>query len=469
MRPVTFRLNLAAALISTAAFAASTSRETALDRYVHAPDPSYKYEVVRTVPGAGYTVYVLDMTSQSWRSPAEVDRTLWKHWVTIVKPDQVAQSTGFLLIAGGSNNNKPPDNADAWLRDMAVNTRSVVAEVRMIPNQPLVFAGEKKGRTEDALIAYTWDKYMRGGDEQWPARLPMTKSAVRAMDTVTAFCASPERGGVKVDKFVVSGGSKRGWTTWTTAAVDSRVVAIVPIVIDLLNLEKSFDHHYRAYGFYAPAVKDYMDMHIMEWGGTPQCRALLKIEEPYEYRDRLTIPKYVVNSTGDQCFLPDSSQFYFDDLKGEKYLRYVPNTDHSLRNSDARDSIASYYEAFLNGVKRPRMTWKFEKNGNIRVKTLDQPSEALLWQATNADKRDFRLEAVGKIYKSSPLTPKGGGVYEAGVEKPQSGWTAFFIELTYPNGGKHPLKITTGVRVVPDTLPSPSPKFNGPPPLPTGQ
>ena len=53
--------------------------------------------------------------------------------------------------------------------------------------------------------------------------------------------ATPDAGGVKVDKFVVSGGSKRGWTTWTTAAVDRRVVAIMPAVIDLLNLEKSFD------------------------------------------------------------------------------------------------------------------------------------------------------------------------------------------------------------------------------------
>ena len=43
------------------------------------------------------------------------------------------------------------------------------------------------------------------------------------------------------------------------------------------------------------------------------------------------MPKFMVYAAGDQFFLPDSSRFYFDDLKGEKYLRYVPNTDHSLR------------------------------------------------------------------------------------------------------------------------------------------
>ena len=152
------------------------------------------------------------------------------------------------------------------------------------------FAGETKGRVEDSLIAYSWDKFLRGGDDRWPARLPMTKSAVRAMDTVTAFCASEPGGKIKVDKFVVSGASKRGWTTWTTAVVDKRVTAIIPIVIDLLNVQASFDHHWRVYGFWAPAIKDYVDMKIVDWFGSPEYKALLKIEDPYEYRDRLATP-----------------------------------------------------------------------------------------------------------------------------------------------------------------------------------
>ncbi|MGH9204377.1 MAG: PhoPQ-activated pathogenicity-related family protein, partial [Vicinamibacterales bacterium] len=354
-------------------------------------------------------VFVLDMTSQSWRTPAEVDRTQWKHWVTVVKPDKVTESTGFLAIGGGSNPGRPPDKVEAWLSEMATTTGSIVAELRMVPNQPITFAGEQKGRTEDSLIAYTWDKYLRGGDDNWPARLPMTKSAVRALDAITSFCAQH---GAKVDKFVVSGGSKRGWTTWTTAAVDSRVIAIMPLVIDMLNVVPSFDHHFAAYGFYAPAVKDYEDMKIMDWTGTARYKELMKIEEPYEYRDRLKLPKYIVNSAGDQFFLPDSSQFYWDDLKGEKHLRYVPNADHSLRNSDARESLTAFYDAVVRGRARPRYSWKFEKDGSIRVKASDRPSAVKLWQATNPEKRDFRLETLGKTaYQSTALEDKGGGVY----------------------------------------------------------
>jgi PhoPQ-activated pathogenicity-related protein len=51
------------------------------------------------------------------------------------------------------------------------------------------------------------------------------------MDTITAVMATPEAD-PSGEKFVVSGGSKRGWTTWTAAAVDKRVVAIVPASID---------------------------------------------------------------------------------------------------------------------------------------------------------------------------------------------------------------------------------------------
>ena len=353
MMPTLKRVYIVAALLAAGASAAS--QKTALDRYVSAPDSNYRFELVKTIPGSGYTAFVLDMTSQSWRTPAEVDRAVWKHWLTIIRPDVAKGTTAFLFITGGSVNDKAPEKADPANVDTAMTTNTVVAVLNGVPNEPLTFSDDKKVRSEDAIIAYTWDKYLRTGDETWPLRLPMTKAAVRAMDTITAFCASEAAGKLKIEHFVVAGGSKRGWTTWTTAAVDHRVVAIIPMVIDMLNLEKSSEHRYRAYGFSPPSIKDYEDMGIAKkWAGTAQYRALMKIEEPYEYRDRLTMPKFLINSAGDQYFVPDSSRFYFDDLQGEKYLRYVPNTNHSLSGSDARESLIAYYDAFLRGAARPQ-------------------------------------------------------------------------------------------------------------------
>ena len=214
---------------------------TALDRYVAAPDSSYRYNRTATIPGDGYTAHILEMASQHWRNETEVDRPLWKHWLTIIEPEQVAADAALLMIAGGSNEKGPPSRINPLLSMAAVATRSVIGELRMVPNQPLTFPDETQTRSEDAIIAYSWDKYLRTGDEAWPLRLPMTKSVVRAMDAISAFCRSTAGGGIAVDRFVLGGASKRGWTAWTTAAVDKRVAAVVPVVIDLLNIETSFE------------------------------------------------------------------------------------------------------------------------------------------------------------------------------------------------------------------------------------
>jgi PhoPQ-activated pathogenicity-related protein len=196
----------------------------------------------------------------------------------------------------------------------------------------------------------------------------------------------------------------------------------------------------------------------MNWMGTKEFKALMKIEEPYEYRDCLTMPKLILNASGDQFFLPDSSQFYFDDLRGEKHVRYVPNTSHSLEKSDALDSVQAFYAAIVSNTPRPEVKWTFERDGSIKVVSRQLPSDVQLWQATNPTARDFRLAVIGPAYKPSPLTPSGPNTWVARVAPPDAGWTAFFVELTFPGAGKYPLKVTSGIRVLPDKLPFDAPK-----------
>lgn len=445
---------------SAAEHARKGRTETALDRYVAAPDPAFAWKKVATTTLPGATGYTLEMTSQTWRTPAEVNRTEWKHWVTIVKPDTVKHATALLLIRGGSNRPGDPPKPAAEMAQIATGTQSVVVDVRMIPNQPLTLA-DGVARTEDELIVYTWDKFMRTGDERWPLRLPMTKAVVRAMDAATAFLASEEGGGAKVDRFVVAGESKRGWTTWTTAAVDERVVAIAPMVIDVLNVEKVIEHHYRAYGFFAPAVEPYEKSHVIDWAGGPESRALYDIEDPFSYRDRLTMPKLMINATGDEFFLPDASQFYFGELRGVKYLRYVPNVSHSLRPSDAYLSVAAWHHAILNHTELPQFSWTRGEDGSLTVTTKTKPVEVKAWQATNPTARDFRLEKIGAVWKSAAVEDRDG-VYRFTVAKPESGWTAGFVELTFDIGAPAPIKLTTDVMIMPNTLPFAAPKFDRP-------
>ncbi|MBX3420875.1 MAG: tandem-95 repeat protein [Pirellulaceae bacterium] len=437
---------------------------TALDVYVAAPDPSYSFNIIATTPGIGFTQYLVEMTSQTWRSAAETTWEQWKHRLSIIVPNSVTSNKSLLVIGGGGHGGTGGFGTGglsgtelAFATNMAMATGSVVSSLTNVPYQPLQFTGESFTRSEDAIIAKSYRNYLDGGDDEWPALLPMVKSAVRAMDTVQTV--AQQQHNVAVTNFVVSGASKRGWTTWLTAAVDPRVTAIAPMVINVLNMDEQMPYHKRAYegvtaaivGGYSAAVVDYVNEGIFDRFDDPRGQELLKIVDPYEYLDRLTIPKFMINGTGDEFFVPDSDQFFYHDLLGEKSVRYLPNAGHSL-NQDAFTSLGQFYQAQVAGVSLPRYNWNIRPSGPIEVTTQDSPTQVRLWQATNPVSRDFRQAVVGSsvIWTSSILSPTAPGNYVARVDRPMSGYTAFMVELTYNIAGQE-VKLTTGVSVISST------------------
>ena len=434
----------------------SLAAETALDRYVAQPDANYSFSERSSQRGVGYTAHFLSMTSQQWRSPQEVDRTLWTHEVVVVIP-QVAldkTKTAVLLIDGGNNDNAPMYEIDSTVGAIAVARGVIIALVRQVPNQPLYFADDHgRARKEDEIIGYSLDKALTTGDAQWAVHLPMTKAAVRAMDTVQTFA---KQRGKTINDFIVMGGSKRGWATWLTAAVDQRVRAFVPASIDMLNLGQQFVHHWEAYGFFAPALKDYVEFDLPCRVQTPQGQALLQVVDPYAYRDRYTMPKLILNSTGDQFFVTDSTRFYFADLPGLKWLRYAPNTDHKQSENVILAGL-SWVDDMLDNKLSPQLTWALEGEDTLRVTTSSNPKEVKLWQATNARARDFRLETIGANWHSQVLKRAADGSYVGTVQRPARGWSAFMVEATFAVAGPSVLNpdqvYTTEVQMLPDTLP----------------
>ena len=298
-------------------------------------DDSYAYEIKDEFRIGVCKAQVVRLTSQTWQGKP------WQHWLTILKPDNTSlEDAAILFISGGSSQSGQPDASNGEVKQFALIAaicQVPVASLNQVPNQPL--QGKKY---EDDLIAYTFDKYMNGLGEDWPLLLPMVESAVRAMDTTAAILK--EQSGTNITRFSVAGASKRGWTTWTTAAIDDRVVGIAPLVIDLLNVIPSFEHHYKAYGDWSPAIQDYVDTGIMDWMGTPAFKRLLDLVEPYQFKEKFTIPKLIVTGTSDEFFLPDSWQFYWDDLPNPKYLQYVPNGNHGLDGGYRVENKNSQYD-----------------------------------------------------------------------------------------------------------------------------
>ena len=432
-----------------------TQMSDVLQTYAHAPDDAYGYSLSRTIdgPNRAYTVYDINMTSQTWRSPSEVDRTTWQHWVQIVVPSGTVSSTALLLIDGGSNGGSAPD-PNSGVVAAAMQSHSVAIDLQDVPNEPLTFSGDPNDpREEDEIIAYSFDQFMQhlgqSGDETWPVLMAMVKSAVRAMDTAQAFVPTVSNG-AQINDFVVTGYSKRGWTTWLTAAADDRVKAIIPGVFDNLNIADEMVHHYGVYGFFSPAIQAYNDLHIFDRILTPAGQALSQIVDPYRYlsEPQMTMPKLMIDSTGDQFFVSDSAQYYIHDLPGtQNYIRYLPNTGHGL-DDRAQASTESFYDALLNNTPLPQFTWTIQPDGGIRVQTSTPATQVLLWQATNPTARDFRQLYTNVVWTSSILFDEGGGVYTGDPPMPDSGARAYMVELTFPSGDLgNPFVFTTEIHV----------------------
>ncbi len=392
---------------------------TALDRYVAAPDDSYGWKVVQTTSNAAGQVTYIELTSQTWRG------IVWKHQMFVCIPKQrAAKDTALLFITGGSNNSRV-SLQDAMIGLLLARVaREPVIVLRQVPNQPLL-----GGRKEDDLIAETFVHFMNSGDQSWPLLLPMVKSAVRAMDATQEYFQKEK--GESITKFVVTGASKRGWTTWLTGAVDRRVKAICPMVIDTLNFYKQLPNQLRVWGEYSEQIRDYTSRGLIEQLRTPRGRILTGIVDPYSYRERYTLPKLIINGTNDRYWVVDALNHYWDDLPEPKYALYLPNAGHGLEHHReyAVNGVAAFVRHVAEGHPLPKISWRFEyTDGGLRLEvTADQPLvNAQAWVAYVKD-LDFRVAR----WESRPMKDAGHGKWVIEVPERPGLNGAVFGDLTF--------------------------------------
>jgi PhoPQ-activated pathogenicity-related protein len=271
----------------------------------------------------------------------------------------------------------------------------------------------------------------------------MVKSAVRAMDTVQKYCQ--DEWSVQLDAFTITGGSKRGWTTWLTGAVDERATAIAPMVIDTLNMQPQMKHQLESWGSYSDEIDDYTSRGLQKHMNTEAGRALTAIVDPYSYREVLTQPKLIMMGTNDNYWPLDALNLYWDDLAGEKYILYVPNNGHGLRDYPrVIGSFCALHQHIANGKKLPKLSWSFVPNGDkltLRVQSDQAPKSVHVWLAQSST-RDFRQAE----WKSNPTRHEDAEfVYDLAF--PQSGYAAMFGEAVYADGIL-PSYLSTNVRIV---------------------
>lgn len=420
---------------------------------MHEKNPAYKWKLKEIKKEEDFHLYLIELTSQSWRSSHEVENPIWTHLLKIIVPKEVKISSAFFFISKeGAFGCERIKEISPFILNWAKENATIVCELSLQPSKLVHFKDEKsleikdEHQIEDHLIAYTWDKYLKSGDKTWPLQIPLTKAVIKAFDCIKEF--SKERLYSVVDEFVVMGLSKRGWISWLTAAFDSRVIGVIPMGIDLLNLRESFSHQLKVYGKWARVIKDYEEIDLMKWAFTEEFTNLLHLIEPYEYRHDLKLPKYIINSAGDEFFLPDSSHFYFNGLLEPKYLRYVPNCPHNLfESASALESASAFYQMIGEKKRLPKFKWFQKSCDQVQIKCEDFPIKVSLWYAENLERRDFRFYEIGPIWKKKPIELQKSGDYSIDLPYPHKGWGASFIELQYPSQKKTPLIFTTDVYI----------------------
>jgi len=380
----------------------------------------------------------LELVSQKWQG------MIWKHRLALLIPNKLTHpEIAWLFITGTGNG-----QMEALLASrLASGTGSIAAVLFDIPNQP-IFKEEtpdKKGMAEDQIIAYTFKKFIETKDKSWPALVPMREAAIRAMDAVQQYAKQELK--LEVQKFVVTGGSKRGWTTWLTGAVDKRVAAIAPAVYDNLNLAAQMKRQKEAFGTYSEQIEDYTKLGLPDLIGSPEGKAIAEIVDPYTFRAQLTMPKLIIMGSNDPYWPLDASNLYWDDLVGEKYMLRVPNKGHDVGDMERLVGDETAFMLKAQGVLQfPKLQWTFdEKPGGITLSiTSDQqPEQVQAWVAT-APTMDFRKSK----WESKPM-PKQGDRYVYTLAKPPSGYAAIFGECIYKFGQGEKYFLSTQVRIIP--------------------
>lgn len=187
-------------------------------------------------------------------------------------------------------------------------------------------------------------------------------------------------GTADIEGWVVSGASKRGWTTWdvgvTRCSSCVKILGIAPLVPVVPNMDEEMHRMWKAYGGFTWAFDDYTAVNLTEKIDTPEWEAIAQVIDPINYLERLNeIPKFAVLSSDDEFLMFDFTNIWYDKLGGEKHLLIAPNSEHAMVTNimDVLTSVNSFMKSIAQGIDtRPTFNYTYnEENGEIAVQMLD--------------------------------------------------------------------------------------------------
>ncbi|MCE9559948.1 MAG: PhoPQ-activated pathogenicity-related family protein [Armatimonadetes bacterium] len=252
----------------------------------------------------------------------------WRHEV-VVGGAKLDSDTVILNLTGDRLENK----MDRFTVLFSKTCKLPVATVYGVPNQPAF------GLREDQLISQGMRKFFTTNDNTWPLQLPMTKSAIAAMDALGEWSKG------KFKKFIVTGTSKRGATSWLVACSgDKRVIGIAPVVADVMaDMAAQLEAQKAAWGQYTPMIPEFSTFDPVPLFKAPRGRQMMSMIDPGLMLDKVEVPVLSISATNDKFSIVNSTGLYWDRVKSPKLYKCVPNAPHFFSIPNAL--IDGYSEA----------------------------------------------------------------------------------------------------------------------------
>ncbi|MCS7240769.1 MAG: PhoPQ-activated pathogenicity-related family protein [Candidatus Bipolaricaulota bacterium] len=386
-----------------------SSFPTELFDYVRTCRGQALWDVVRRPEPQGQS-WEIRLQSQVWHD------TVWTHRLLVVEPSDLVVNDVVLLYVSAD----PYPGEELLALAVARLSGLRVAILNSVPNQPIL------GLREDALIAYTFERYLTEGSPDWPLLFPMVQSAVAAMDALSSL--APQLWEGQVRGFILAGASKRGWTAYLAAAVDPRVLGIIPIVFDFLNIPAQLARQEELLGGPSPMLQDYTARNLTALANpAPETMRLVWLVDPYTYRYAYTMPKLVVVGANDPYWVTDATSLYWSGLPEPKLLYVVPNVGHNvIFGGKVLTTVAAFARAVALGHPLPRVqsSVRYQEDWvELVIQTNQRVLSARVWLAEaptpDLDRARWRAQEL-----------PGDGQRFVAVLKKGSGYCGFFTELT---------------------------------------
>jgi len=204
-------------------------------------------------------------------------------------------------------------------------------------------------------------------------------------------------------------------------------------------------HQKQAWGDVSYQISDYSKRGLTETLQSDAAINLRRIVDPYSYRKMLKQPKLIMIGTNDHYWPLDALNLYWKDLVGPKYILYVPNNRHGLKDyGRVVSSLNALHQHAASGEAMPDLTWQFssaDKKLALEVHSDIKPQKVDAWVAVSKT-RDFR-EAK---WASRPMQSDGSS-FQYELAAPQEGYAAIFAEAVY-DGKSLPYFLSTNVEIL---------------------